>query len=336
MAMAASEPESHRNTMRGVAKRILRNENAILIGIFAIIAIIMTVLSGGRTLSLGNVRNVILQSSTRGIASIGQLFVVLSAGIDISIGGMALVVGSLGAALMTEDLPRNLVGHPISLYSAIPIGLLFGIGWGTLNGGSVTRVSMPPLIVTLAMWQIATGVAFQITSGMPIMYMPPGLAFLGGGYIAGVPVASIVFIVVAVISYLVLNHTTYGRSLYAAGGNPSSAWLSGVDVKRVVFIAYAISGFLAGLAGLVTISRTMSASMLTAQGLEIDTIATVVIGGASLFGGRGTVPGVVVGALMLGVIDNGMNAMALQPAFQSMVKGGIIFAAVAVDAQRRR
>ncbi|MBA7691480.1 Ribose import permease protein RbsC [subsurface metagenome] len=138
------------------------------------------------------------------------------------------------------------------------------------------------------------------------------------------------------MAYFILNHTIFGRSVYAVGGNPISAWLSGINVKNVLFLVLVISGLLGALAGLVIMSRTMVAGMLTGRGLELDAIAAVLIGGVSLAGGRGNLIGVVIGALIIGVINNGMNIIAVGPAYDDLVKGGIILAAVAVDVRRRR
>jgi putative xylitol transport system permease protein len=146
----------------------------------------------------------------------------------------------------------------------------------------------------------------------------------------------IIFVVVAVIGYLVLNYTTYGRSIYATGGNPVSAWLAGINVKHILFSVFMISGFATGLAGLVQTARSMSAAMTNLIGLELDAIASVVMGGVSLFGGRGTLIGVVIGVFIIGIINNGMNLLMISPAFQSIVKGAIIVAAVGIDCLRRR
>jgi ribose/xylose/arabinose/galactoside ABC-type transport system permease subunit len=195
---------------------------------------------------------------------------------------------------------------------------------------------MPALIVTLAMWEITKGVAFQVSGGYSITQMPEALVWFGSGTIAGVPVPVIAFIAVAVIAYFILSHTPFGRSVYAVGGNPVSAWLSGINVKRIIFSVYVIAGFLAGMAGVIMTARVMSASMRTLQGLELNTIAAVCIGGVSLMGGIGSIIGVVIGILIIGVINNGMSVLGAGPAVQGIVKGVIIFTAVAIDYVRHR
>jgi len=292
-------------------------------------------LTKGLTLSRDNVNNVLLQSSYRGVASIGQAFVILTGGIDVSVGGMALLTANLGAALMTTGR-QNIVGGAVPIPLGVLVMALMGIGVGLTNGIFVSRLRVPALIVTIAMWRIAWGGTWQIAGGNTITGVPRSLAFLGQGYLAGVPMSVVLLIAVAVIAYFVLYYTPFGRSVYAVGGNPVSAWLSGLKASNIVLAVYGISGFTAALAAMITVSRTLTASMVTLEGLELDTIAVVCIGGISLAGGRGNLIGVIIGAIILGVINNGMNILAVDPSFQDLIKGVIILAAVTVDVIRRR
>jgi len=237
---------------------------------------------------------------------------------------------------MTTYMPTNIIGHPVPIALGILIILLAGLGLGVINGSAVSRIGMPALIVTLAMWQISTGAAFSVSQGVSVGFQPESLAFFGKGTIAGVPVPVYIFVAVAVIVYFVLNYTTFGRSVYAVGGNPVSAWLSGINVKNILFAVYAISGFLAGLAAVIMSARAMGSSMSSLSGLEMDTIAAVVVGGVSLFGGRGTLVGVVIGVIIIGIVNNGMSIIGAGPALIALVKGSIIIGAVAVDYIRRR
>ena len=318
-----------------IARRVFRHENTVLI--LALIALIggMGVVTGGKSITRTNMMNVLLQSSIRGVASVGQAFVLLTAGIDVSVGGIGRFCGLLGTMMMTEGW-QNIVGYPVSVFLAIPVMLLVGAAWGAINGSLVSRVGMPALIVTLGMWEVTSGAAFRVSRGQSIMQLPRSLAFIGQGHIAGVPVPVVVFVAVAVVAYFVLNHTTFGRSVYAAGGNPLSAWLSGIKVRNIQFIVYVISGFLAGLAAAIMAGRVMAASMRTLEGLEIDSIAAVCIGGISLAGGRGSIIGVVIGVLIIGVVNNGLSVLGAGPDLQRIVKGVIIIIAVAVDYIRRR
>jgi ribose transport system permease protein len=313
---------------RDTARRLLRHENGVLGIILAVIVAVLAGMTRGATVTWGNISNVWLQSATRGIAAVGQLFVILTAGIDVSIGGIGLLSAVLGATLMTGQ-----TGIPAA---EIGIMLLVGLGFGALNGALVSRIGMPSLIVTLAMWQICKGVAYIICRGITIRHLPESISFLGSGNIGGVPTPVVVFIGVAVVAYLVLSYTTFGRCVYAVGGNPVSAWLSGINVKNTYLSVFIISGFLGALAGLIMTARTMCGGLNTVVGLELDSIAAVVIGGVSLMGGRGNVIGAVLGVMILGIINNGMNVLTVDPAYQDVVKGMIILAAVAIDFLRRR
>jgi len=328
MAEIVARPKPFGAKLREAGGRFIRHENGVLVTILVGIIAALGGMTRGATLTVGNAKNVWLQSSTRGIASIGQLFVILTAGIDLSVGGLGLMVAILGASLMTGK-----TGLPLG---DIAIMLLFGIGIGAANGSLVSRVPMPALIATLGMWQMTQGGAFLICRGRTIHHLPEAVNFFGGGEVAGVPVPVIIFISVAVAAYFVLYHTTFGRSVYAVGGNPASAWLSGIKVPNMLFSVYCISGFMGALAGFILMSRTMCGGMNTVMGLELDSIAAVCIGGVSLMGGRGTLLGAILGVLILGVINNGMNVVALPPAYQDVVKGAIIVVAVAVDYRRRR
>ena len=328
--------EIQRPTARDIAKRIFRHENAVLASVLAVLIVGLAVITGGKSISPVNVRNVILQSSMRGIAAIGELFVILTANIDLAVGGVGLMASILGSTLLTERLESNIIGFPVPLIVGVLIMLLVGMSIGAFNGFLVSRIHVPALIVTLSVWLMTTGGAYQICRGFTIMGLPRSASWLGQGVVAGVPVPIIVFVTVAAVAYFVLNYTTFGRSVYAVGGNPVSAYLSGIKVQNVQLSVYIISGFLAAFASFVTLSRIMSSSLKAVTGLEIDAIAAVAIGGISLAGGRGNILGVVVGTIIMGVINNFMNVMEVAPALYDMIKGGVIFAAVAVDSQRRK
>jgi ribose/xylose/arabinose/galactoside ABC-type transport system permease subunit len=309
-------------------KRLIRHENAVLVIILAALAAGFGIMSKGYALSPSNMTNVLVQSAARGVAAVGQTFVILSGGIDISVGGIALVTLNAAGLMITGT-----TGLPMG---PIAIMMLIGIGLGAFNGFAVSRMQLPPLIITLAFWGILKGVALIMTGGATIVRFPKEIALFGQGRIAGMSVAVIIFIVSAAVAYFVLHHTAYGRSVYAVGGNPVSAWLSGLKTSNVLFLVYVISGFTGALAGLITMSRTMSASQVAVSNLELDAIASVVIGGVSLAGGRGNIIGAVIGVIIIGVVNNGMNILELPPAYHDVVKGAIIWVAVAVDALRRR
>jgi ribose/xylose/arabinose/galactoside ABC-type transport system permease subunit len=336
MIEIADGPESKDGAVKVVARRILRHENAVLGIVLGALVAVMAVITKGKSAIPANMSNVMLQSSIRGVASVGQAFVILSAGIDLSVGGVSLMCAILGAGLMTQSQPLSLVSSPWSIAAATPVMLLMGIGLGSANGALVSRTGIPPLIASLGIWEITKGLGFELSKGRAIVQQPLDLTFLGSGTIAGVPTQVVVFIAVAVVAYFVLNYTTYGRSVYAVGGNPISAWLSGINVKNMLFSVYAVSGLLAGLSGVLANARLMSASMRTNEGLELDTIASVVIGGVSLMGGRGNLIGAIIGVIIVGVINNGLSIMGALPSVVGIVKGAIIIGAVVIDYQRRK
>jgi ribose/xylose/arabinose/galactoside ABC-type transport system permease subunit len=317
-------------TFRDIVRRTLRHENAVIgIALVAIIAVLAGI-SRGATVTRGNMANVLIQSSVRGVAAVGQAFCILTANFDLSVSGVAVMTMMLGSSMMTTEW-TNILGYPASPFMAIPVMLVVGACWGLLSGALVSRLNMPSLIVTFGVWQIGYGVAYYVTEGKAIMELPESFAVYGA-----LPVGPIIFFSVAAVAYFVLAYTSFGRRVYAAGGSPVSAYLSGINVKNTYLAVFAISGLCAGLAGMLMTSRGMSGSIEALRGLELDSIASVVIGGVSLFGGRGNMIGVVLGALLIGVINNAMSVLHMGHAGRYIVKGAIIIGAVAADILRRR
>jgi ribose/xylose/arabinose/galactoside ABC-type transport system permease subunit len=334
-----SEPPKEKASGSVLKNRVLqltRNENFTLVVILIVLVAVFGALTDRLSLSRDNVLNIMLQSSMRGVAAVGQALVILTAGIDVSVGGISTLVVCIGGALITT-MPGYL--GPIPWGAGLVIMLLAGAGLGAINGLFVSRLRLAPLIVTLAMWQITRGAA-SIVSKEESMHIPDALAFVAHSSIGGVPIAAFIFVAAIVLGYLLLNHTTFGSSVYAVGGNEINAWLSGIKTRNTHFWVYVISGFCAAIAAVVQVSRVMSASPviwgITGLELAIDTIAAVVIGGVSLFGGKGSIIGALFGVLIIGVLNNGMNIAKLGIFTQSLLKGGVILAAVGVDAWRRR
>ena len=321
---------------RGVAGRIFRYENATLGIILAVLIAVMAVATGGKSAAVRNMKMVLVQTATMGISAIGQAFVILTGGIDLSIAGMAFGTSALGGALMTTQEFQQIIGHAAPVWQGIPAMLALGAGLGAISGLVVSRLKVPGLIATLGMWQVAHGVGFLITGGFTVTRMVAPLKFFGQRFIFGFPVAGIIFIVVAVICYFIWHHTVYGQSVYASGGSPETAYLSGVKVRNIQLSVYVISGMLAALGGLIRTARVMSVSYSSFEGLELQSIAAAVIGGMSLFGGKGTIVGVVLGALIIGVIRNGMSILGADPFLESTVLGVIVILAVGIDYWRRR
>jgi ribose/xylose/arabinose/galactoside ABC-type transport system permease subunit len=328
MAEVAERPKPP--TAREVARRVLAHENAVIGIALAAVMVVLAGISRGATVTQGNIENVLIQSSVRGVAAVGQAFCILTANFDLSVSGVGVMTMMLGSAMMTTEW-ANILGYPASPFMAIPVMLVVGLAWGALNGMLVSRLNMPSLIATFGVWQIGYGVAYYVTEGKAIMELPESFAVYGS-----LPVGPIIFFSVAAVAYFVLTYTGFGRRVYAAGGNPVSAYLSGINVKNTYLAVFAISGLCAGLAAMLMTSRAMSGSIEALRGLELDSIASVVIGGVSLFGGRGNMIGVVLGALLIGVINNAMSVLHMGHAGRYIVKGAIIIGAVAADILRRR
>jgi ribose/xylose/arabinose/galactoside ABC-type transport system permease subunit len=319
------------------ARTFALNQLAILLIVLGIIIGAMGGLTKAATLTRLNAQNVLVQSATRGVASIGQAFVILSGGIDLSVGGIAIATSMIGGDLMPHALSQSLTSGQaevvltagLSAYVAILIMLVLGCGLGSLNGLAISRINLPALIVTLGMWQIGSGIGYQVAEGKSITNLPKAFAYFGQGSIAGFPVPVAIFVGVSVVAYYVLNYTSFGRSVYSVGGNPVSAWLSGISVKRIIFAVYAISGFLAALSGIIGAARLNVASIRTMVNLELDSIAAVSIGGVNIAGGRGSLLGVIIGVIIMGVVNNGLAVLGVGPSVIDVTKGAIIFGAVA-------
>ncbi|MEB0165213.1 ribose ABC transporter permease, partial [Glaciimonas sp. CA11.2] len=269
-----------------------------------------------------NLVNIARQVSINAIIAVGMTCVILSGGIDLSVGAVMALTGTITAGLMVAGIPAVF---------AILIGLVAGILFGMANGFFVAYAKMPPIIVTLATMGIARGLALIYTGGYPIGGLPDWFEFFGRGSVAGIQTPILIMLMVFVIAYIVLDHTPIGRYIYAIGGNEEATRLSGVRVPRYKLMVYAISGFTAAIAGLVLTSRLMSGQPNAGVSFELDAIAAVVMGGTAINGGRGSILGTLVGALMLGVLNNGLNMMGVSPYLQNIIKGVIILLAIYIS-----
>ena len=279
-------------------------------------------------LTSGNITNVLRQASINGILAIGLTFVILTGGIDLSVGSLLALCGILGASAVTGANP----GSPAV---AVAIGVGAGLGLGMVNGVLVAHLRVPAFVATLGMLSVARGLTFISNNGMPVPNLSPAFRQLGQGFVAGVPVPVILFALSVLLAWVALRFTIYGRYVYAVGGNERSARTSGINTRRIVFSVYAISGALAGLAGLVLAARTTSALPQAGVSYELDAIAAVVIGGTSLTGGVGSPVGTLFGALIIAVISNGLDLMGVSSYYQQVIKGVIIVLAVLLDTSRR-
>lgn len=275
-----------------------------------------------------NIVSVMRQMSLFGIVAVGMTIIILTAGIDLSVGSM-VAVAAVTCALMLD------AGYPI--WSVLIVGLAAGIALGAVNGAVIVAGKVPPFIATLGMMVVGRGLAMTISSGHPIHFpdAAESFSFLGQGYMLGLPVPVWVFAAVAAIAYFVLRFTPFGRNVYAVGSNAEAARLSGINVNLTIFVVYVISGGLAGLTALILISRLTVGEPVLATGLELEAIAMTVIGGTSLFGGVGSVIGTIFGAAIVTSLANMLNLFGVTPFTQQIVKGLIIVGAVLFETHRR-
>ena len=275
-----------------------------------------------------NLLNVARQVSTLGIAAVGFAFVLLLGGIDLSVGSNITLVNIVGAWLMVHAALNPVL--------AIILAVIMATAIGFANGWIIANIQMPPLIVTLAMMIIIEGLAYLICKGLPIYGFPSSFAVIGQGYVGPIPIPVIIMVVVMAIGSFILNKTYFGRYFYAVGGNEEAANLSGINVKKVKYLVYSLSGFFAGVAGIVVLSRTNSGQVLAGKGLEFDILTACVLGGVSVTGGFGKISNVVAGVLILGVLGNGLVLLNVSQFTQMIIKGSVLMLAVAFDCWQRR
>jgi len=297
--------------------------HGLIVGFILLVAILS--LFAPRFLHIKNLINIVRQVSINGILAVGETFVILLGGIDLSVGSGVALAGVLAA-----DMHRF---NPILVF-ALP--LFVGALVGFVNGAVVTRFRVPPFVITLGMMTILRGVTFLYTDGKSIYNLPNWFKEIGQGDIGGLPIPVIALFIMVVIGYTILHHTRFGRYVYATGGNEEGARLSGVRTKSIILWSYVFCGFCTALAGVVLASRLNAGEPVAGEGYELDAIAAVVIGGTSLAGGQGTVIGSIIGALVIGVINNGLNLLNVHSYWQMVAKGMIIVLAVIVDQYKQR
>jgi ribose/xylose/arabinose/galactoside ABC-type transport system permease subunit len=283
---------------------------------------VVLALTAPNFLTVDNLLNVLRSVSMQGIIAFGMTMVIIACEIDLSVGSMVALSGCLLAWLVQAGVP---------LWVGIPLTLSAGLLCGAFTGVMRTRFQVPSFITSLALFTALKGGALLITGGFPITSFPKWFGYLGGGYLAGIPVPAIAFIICFIVVSVLMNHTTFGRAVYAVGGNPEAARLMGINVAGVRIAVLAITGGLAALSGVMLASRMMSGTPTVAQGWELDVIAAVIIGGTSLTGGVGTIRGTLVGMCFIGVIINGMTLLNVPAYFQYVVRGGLILAAVLIN-----
>jgi ribose transport system permease protein len=316
----ASPPQKSR--ARRIAQLLLQGDRPYaLYGAFAILLVVFSFASPW-FLSIDNFLNIGRQTALVSIVAIGMTFVIIARQIDLSVGS-SLALSGMSAALAMAYVGDNWI-----------IGAIAGIGTGAIvgaiNGVVTTRLSIPSFLVTLGTLSAARGLALMVTTTKPVIITNDSfIAIFGEGDIAGVPVPIIWTVLAVIAGILLLHYSVFGRQIYAAGGNPTAALYSGINTRRVTTLAFILTGALAGLAALVLSARSHAARPDVVQGLELDVIASVTLGGCSLFGGRGFVLGTLLGSLIIGTLNNGLVLLGVSSSLQLVIKGAIIVAAVA-------
>lgn len=292
-----------------------------LLVLLLVFVIISSVLSPN-FLTIGNLLNLLQQASIPGIVAIGMTVVIIIGGIDLSVGSVAAFAGMISAILISKGMPAVI---------AVLAGVLLGAALGLITGILISKFGLPDFIATLAMMEIARGAALLTTEGVPVFGLPSSFKFIGGGFIGKVSVSGIIWIILTVVFAFMLKYTSFGRSLYAIGGNREAAMLSGIKTTRNYAIAYVLSACLAAFSGMLTASWLATGQPTACDGMELNAIAASVIGGASLAGGIGSVVGTFGGVFLLQIITNIFNLVGLASFYQQIAKGVIIIAALLLN-----
>lgn len=307
--------------------------------ILVVFVVLLAIITGGRFLKIDNLMNVIVQIAPIGILALGMMFAIITLGIDLSVGATVAIAAVVSASLaqVTSAPTRFFPGLPsMPIFVPVLAGLLVGALIGATIGGLIAAFKIPPFIATLGMMTAGRGIALIYTDGRPISQLAPGFTWLGQGKILGVPVPVWLLVGCAIIIWVILNRTRFGRHVYAIGGNAQAARVSGISISKVQFFIYTLIGILAGLAGMILAARIGSGNPQLGTGIELDAITATVIGGTSFSGGVGTVWGVMVGAVIIGVINNGLDLLNISPFWQMVVKGAIIVIAIIIDERKNR
>lgn len=297
-----------------------------------ILCVIIAVLSD-KFLTMDNGWNVLRQISVNICISVGMTLIVLTAGIDLSVGSVLALCGAITAGLLKNGIkmPSADLFIGFTLLGALQAGIIAGALLGLFNGFVITKFKVPPFVGTLAMLTIARGLTMLWTQGHPISNLGSSFAVIGTGWLLGIPVPVWIAGWVVLIAVFITRQTRLGRYIYAIGGNENAAILSGISINKVKLIVYSMAGALAAVGGIMVTSRLDSAQPNAGTGYELDAIAAVVIGGTSLSGGKGSIGGTVMGAVIIGVLNNGLVLLNVSPFWQQVVKGAVILIAVIID-----
>ncbi|WP_050641140.1 MULTISPECIES: ABC transporter permease [Clostridia] len=307
---------------KGSVNKILNTYGIFLV--LAVMCIVISILSDGRFLAYRNIVNVFRQVSITGILAIGATLILITGGIDLSVGSVLALAGVIAA-----DMAHPESGFPLA--AVFLTAVVIGLAAGAVNGSLVAYAGAPPFIVTLGMTTAARGMALLYAKGQPIVDFKKSFNFIGQGSLLGIPVPVWILILIIAISGVILHSTKLGRYIFAVGGNEDAARASGISVKHVKFFVYLYMGALCGIVGLILSARTNTGAPNAGAGYELDAIAAAVIGGTSISGGKGHIAGTVIGMLILGVLSNGLDILNISTYIQQIVKGIVIVLAVLMD-----
>ncbi len=308
-------------------------------GILEVILVLLCIVlafSASGFLTADNLLNVLRNVSMQGVIAFGMTMVIISGEIDLSVGSAVAFAGCL-VAFLTQKLSGDWTSFPLSLAITVSILVTLGVGFflGTFTGFMRNRYQVPSFITTLALMTGLSGAAELITNGFPLTPFPAWYNFIGGGYVLGIPFPALLFLLTFIVLQFLMNYTSFGRTVYAVGGNAEAARLSGINVSRVKTMVFGITAFLAALSGVMVSSEIMSGTATTAKGWELDVIAAVIIGGTSFTGGVGRIWGTMIGVVFLGVMMNGMTLLNVSEYWQHVVRGTIILVAVLLNLLQR-
>ncbi len=312
--------------MKKTIKSILSSNKLALIIILVAIVALFSILSDV-FLTSKNMLNVFRQISMIGIAAAGMICVLLTGGIDLSVGRIVSLVNILCAYLMVNMGVNWGAACLISLFAATIVGLI--------NGFLISYCKMLPFFTTLCTMYVLQGVSYLMCNGIPIYGFDEGFSFLGQGYVGRIPFPVVLMIFILAVAWFVLEKTYFGRHLYAMGGNEEAAALSGVRIRPIKMLVYGINGFFAGLAGIVWLSRLNSGQPVTGNGFEFDVISAIVLGGVSVSGGEGDIPGALLGVLIIGLLNNGLVIVGTSEYVQLIIKGFVLLFAVLLDSLKK-
>lgn len=297
----------------------------ILIGLLVLIVLLS--FASDRFLSIDNFLNILRATTINATLAFGVSAALILGGVDLSVGSVVTTCGIFSVLLLNWGVP---------VFAAILGGILLGTCFGLVNGMIIANTGIHPFVVTLAMQMIVRGLAYIISGGVSVSTTDAAFSFIGNGYLGPIPFVIILLLIIMVIDSSILNRTRFGRRVYATGANRNAAIFSGINIKQIQIGVYAISGTMSALAGIILASRMYSGQPTAGVGYEGDAIAAAVLGGVSFSGGIGTIGGVLIGAILIGVLNNGMNLLQLSYNWQQVVKGLVIILAVYIDILKKR